>query len=181
MIIDPDTGELLDLTPHTWTLPRTRSTELDAPVVLGVLIDQPTWAAITDGTADPALLAAIASAPPAVRDLLAHPWTAEDLDSTPHAYPTPARLAEFIAVRDRHPVNPTAGPTAAAAADLDHAISVADGGLTIRDNLPSVVRHWHRIKTFGGWTVTRNGRGWKWTSPRGRSYTTGPYDYRLGP
>ena len=120
-------------------------------------------------------------APQAIRDLLAHPWTAEDLDNTPHAYPAPARLAEFIAVRDRHPVNPTAGPTAAAAADLDHAISVADGGLTIRDNLPSVVRHWHRIKTFGGWTITRHHRGWKWTSPRGRSYTTGPYDYRLGP
>ena len=54
-------------------------------------------------------------------------------------------------------------------------------GLTIRDNLPSVVRHWHRIKTFGGWTITRHGRGWQWTSPHGRSYTTGPYDYRLGP
>jgi hypothetical protein len=74
-----------------------------------------------------------------------------------------------------------AGPSAAAAADLDHAHSVRDGGLTIRDNLTCVVRHWHRIKTFSAWTLTRHGRGWQWTSPTGRTYQTGPYDYRLGP
>jgi hypothetical protein len=90
-------------------------------------------------------------------------------------------LAEFIAVRDRHPVNPTAGPTSAAAADLDHTISVRTGGTSTRDNLASLVRYWHRLKTFGGWTVTRHHRGWQWTSPRGHTYQTQPYDYRLGP
>src|SRR5207248_8478712 len=176
MVIDPDTGELLDLTGRSWRLPRTRPTELDAPVVLSVIIDQPSWQAIRAGTADEALLAAIATAPAAVRAMLAHPWTADDLDATPAAYPAPTRLAEFVAVRDRHPTNPTAGPTAAAAADLDHTRSVADGGATIRDNLTSIVRYWHRLKTHGGWTVQRHHRGWQWTSPRGRTYTTGPYD-----
>src|SRR5207245_7670694 len=38
MLIDPDTGEPLDLTPRTWKLPRTQRTELDAPVVLGVTL-----------------------------------------------------------------------------------------------------------------------------------------------
>jgi hypothetical protein len=181
MIIDPDTGELLDLTPRTWPLPRTATIDLDAPVVLRVIIDQPSWQTITDGTTDQALLAAITAAPAAIRQMLAHPCTAEQLDTTPDAYPAPADLAEFIAVRDRHPVNPTAGPTSAAAADLDHTPSVRDGGQTIREHLAATVRYWHRLKTHGGWTVTRHGRGWQWTSPRGHSYTTQPYDYRLGP
>ena len=113
--------------------------------------------------------------------MLDHPATAEHLDATPAAYPAPARLAEFVAVRDRHPVNPTAGPTSAAAADLDHTRSVATGGTTVRDNLAAITRRWHRLKTHGDWHVARHGRGWAWTSPRGHTYTTQPYDYRLGP
>jgi hypothetical protein len=181
MIIDPDNGELLDLTPRSWPLPRTRATDLNAPVVIGLIIDQPAWQAIRDGSADPDLHQTLANAPQAIRDLLAHPCTADDLDQAPTAYPAPMRLAEFIAVRDRHPVNPTAGPTAAAAADLDHTPAVRDGGQTIRDHLAAVVRHWHRLKTHGGWTAQRTGRGWTWTSPRGHTYQTQPYDYRLGP
>jgi hypothetical protein len=181
MIIDDATGELLDLTPRSWPLPRTAATELDAPVVLSVIITNTQWDAIHDGSADPALLAAVDQAPQAVRDLLTHPRTADRLDDTPAALPPPARLAEFIAVRDRHPVNPGAGPTAAAAADIDHTISVRDGGTTIADNLASLVRRWHNLKTHGGWSVTRIDRGWQWTSPRGHTYQTQPYDYRLGP
>lgn len=181
MVVDDATGELLDLTPRSWTLPRTAATELDAPVTLSVILTLGEWEAIRAGDADPALLAAIDAAPAPVRDMLAHPWTAADLDRTAAAYPTPARVAEFVGVRDRHPVSPTAGPTAAAAADIDHTISVRDGGSTTVDNLASLTRRWHRLKTHGGWTVRRNGRRWEWTSPRGHTYATEPYDYRLGP
>ena len=181
MVVDDATGELLDLTPRTWTLPRTKHTELDAPVVVSVIVTKNTWDAIRTGTADSTLHAALDAAPQAVRELLAHPWTADELDATPDAYPAPARLAEFIAVRDRHPTSPTAGPTAAAAADNDHVVAFDDGGPTTRDNLTSPTRRWHNLKTHGGWTVTRHGRGWQWTSPRGRTYQTQPYDYRLGP
>src|SRR5438270_6123194 len=181
MLIDPDTGELLDLTPRTWKLARTQRTELDAPVVLGVILTTQQWHTINDGTADPQLREAIGNAPHAVRDMLAHAWTADTLDNTPTAYPAPARLAEFIAMRDRHPTNPAAGPTAAAAADLEHVIAASKGGKTISENLTYEVRRWHNLKTHGGWTVQRHGRGWKWTSPRGRTYYTQPYDYRNGP
>ena len=181
MLIDPDTGELLDLTPRTWQLPRTKATELDAPVVLGVIVTTDMWQAIADGTADPALLAAIEQAPQAVRDLLAHAWTADDLDNHPERYRPSARLAEFITTRDRHPTNPTAGPTSASAADIEHVTPHAKGGTTTRNGLTTNVRRWHNHKTHGGWTVQLHGRGWKWTSPRGRSYYTQPYDYRLGP
>jgi len=181
MVIDDATGELLDLTPRSWKLPRTANTELDAPVVLSVILTKSQWDAICTGTANPEIASAIAQAPSAVRTMLAHPWTADTLDNNPTAYPPSARLAEFIAVRDRHPVNPTAGPTAAAAADIDHVISASHGGQTVRVNLASYVRRWHQLKTHGGWTVRRTSVGWTWTSPRGHTYQTQPYDYRLGP
>jgi hypothetical protein len=180
MLIDDD-GELVDLTARTWRLRRTRGTELDAPVLLGVLVDKTTWQALTNGTADPALLAALAAAPRAVQDMLACPLTADELDDRPDAYPAPSRLAEFVAMRDRHPTNPTAGTSAASAADIEHPQPFVNGGRTVRANATAVVRYWHRLKTFGGWTVERHGRGWLWTSPKGRQYVTGPYDYRLGP
>ena len=181
MLIDPATGELLDLTPRTWQLRRTKPTELDAPVVLGITLPTDLWHAITNGTADPALLTAIEQAPQAVRDMLGHAWTADELDNRPDVYRPSARLAEFISTRDRHPTNPTAGPTAASAADIEHHQPFDQGGVTTRDGLTTCVRHWHNLKTHGGWTVQRHRRGWKWTSPRGRTYYSEPYDYRLGP
>ena len=45
-------------------------------------------------------------------------------------------------------------------------------------NLTALTRRWHILKTHSGWTVTRHDRGWQWTSPTGRTYTTQPYDYR---
>ena len=84
-------------------------------------------------------------------------------------------------MRDRHPTNPTAGPTAASAADIEHVTPHGKGGTTTRHGLTTNVRRWHNHKTHGGWRVKRHGRGWLWTSPRGRSYYTEPYDYRLGP
>jgi hypothetical protein len=113
--------------------------------------------------------------------VLLAPVTADDLDATPAAYPVPARLAEYIAIRDRHPTNPTAGPTAASAGDIEHVVPARRGGTSTRDNCTTNVRRWHNLKTHGGWTVQRHQRGWKWTSPNGRTYYTQPYDYRLGP
>src|SRR3954462_1874730 len=133
MLIDPTTGEMVDLTPRTWRLARTKPTELDAPVVLGITVTTDLWHAINDGTADPGLLAAITAAPQAVRDMLAHAWTADELDNQPDVYRPSARLAEFISTRDRHPTNPTAGPTAgptaASAADIEHHHPFHQGGV----------------------------------------------------
>jgi len=72
-------------------------------------------------------------------------------------------------------------PTAASAGDCEHVEAASRGGQSVRANLTYNVRRWHNLKTHGGWTVQRHGRGWLWTSPRGRSYYTEPYDYRLGP
>ena len=113
--------------------------------------------------------------------LVLAPVTADALDAHPFTYPPRADLAEFVALRDRHPTCPTAGPTSAAAADLDHLTSERDGGPSTKDNLHSPTRRWHVLKTHAGWTVSRTGRGWTWTSPAGRHYFIEPYDYRLGP
>src|SRR3954453_15414394 len=181
MLIDPASGEMLDLTPRTWRLPRTKPTELDAPVVLGVTITTDLWRSITDGTADPTLLAAIEQAPPAVRDMLTHPWTADELDTHPDVYRPSARLAEFIATRDRHPTNPTAGPTSAPAPDIERPQPyhprrgrTRHGGPPTRDGPTTCVRRLHNLKTHGGWNVQPPGRGWLWTSPRGHSYYAEP-------
>jgi hypothetical protein len=113
--------------------------------------------------------------------MLDYPLTANDLDNRPDAEtPTPA-LAEYVANRAGHPVNPAAGPTAASAGDLDHHDARRQGGKTVRVNLGPIVRRWHRLKTFADWTVSQVKRRWEWTSPTGRKYTIEPHDYRLGP
>ena len=183
MVIDPATGELLELTPGSWFLPATSSAHRQ-PVCLKVIVDQPTAQALIEGRhadLDPALLAAIDTAHPAIRAMLAAPRTAEQLDAHPDDERPGAALSEFVATRDRYPTNPTAGPSPAKAADREHTISRRHGGRTIRDNLTSVVRRWHNPKTHGGWTVRKVNRDWQWTSPLGRTYTTRPFDYRLGP
>ena len=196
MLIDPATGELVDLTPQRWTMsPDDPDAVHLPPVELGLVLDTALHAALTTGdvtdlSADQRALVravtdALGKAPTDLRqllsDLLAAPITAEGLDDHPDAYPPRADLAEFVALRDRHPTNPTAGASSAAAADLDHIVSERDGGPSTRDNLHSPTRRWHVLKTHAGWTVTRTGRGWTWTSPTGRRYFIEPYDYRLGP
>jgi hypothetical protein len=180
LLIDPETGELLDLSPREIMLPPLDDTRHRRPVELHVVVTTEQWQAMRSGD-DAALIAALAMANPELRELLRAPPTAAALDRTPDAYPAPVRLAEFVGARDRHPTNPAAGLCAAGAGDIDHVISVRDGGRTVRDNLHSPTRRWHRLRTHGGWTVVRQGRGWQWTSWTGLTVRTRPHDYRLGP
>jgi hypothetical protein len=176
MVIDTD-GHLVDLTPRTWLLPPTDTTAHAAPVEL-LLTTTACWADLP-----PDLQAAVNASPLAglLRELLDYPLTSDDLDATPDAENPSAPLAGHVTTRAAHPVNPCAGPTPAAAGDIDHHDARADGGTTIRTNLGPLVRRWHRIKTFDDWTIHQINRDWEWTSPTGRRYTVEPHDYRLGP
>jgi hypothetical protein len=194
LLIEPSHGELVDLTPRSWTLPGRTDGQRSA-YLLDLIVE--TWqrtALLTGDITDltpaqvatvQALQTALDSCDPALRDvllaLLAFDVTAESLDDDPDAETPSAALAEFVCVRDRHPVNPCAGPTPATAGDLDHVIPRSQGGTTTRTNLAPLTRRWHRLKTFGGWQLRRHGRGWEWTSPTGRKHHTYPHDYRLGP
>jgi hypothetical protein len=195
MLISPDTGELDDLTRNSWPLAPTAGVGELPLVDLHVTVE--TWLHValtvgdlTDLTSEQrhvvrGVCTALAGAPASLRSvidaLLSAPVTADVLDGAPDAYEPSTALAEFVGLRDRHPTNPTAGPTSAAAADIDHVVPFGDGGRTVRDNLASISRRWHLLKTHAGWTVTHTETGWTWTSPTGRSYATQPYDYRLGP
>lgn len=196
VLIDPQSGEMLDLTPRRWTLlPDGRATGHPAPYELGLIVETHLHTALTTGdlsglTADERDLvhrvsAALAAAPADVRDvvsdLLAAAVTAHELDRAPDAYPPRADLAEFVGWRDRHPTSPAAGQSSAAAGDQDHLLSAREGGPSSRDNLHSPTRRWHRLRTHAGWLACRNGRAVRWTAPSGRTYLIDPYDFRLGP
>lgn len=178
LLFDEATGELVDLTTRSFSLPPTTRAAHRAPVELHILMSTSDWHAVQAGD-DPRMAAAVEAGPSAIRAMLAAPLTAAELEHKPDAYPAPAALADFVATRDRHPANPGAGLSAAHASDLDHVVSARNGGKTVRDNLATATRRWHRLRTLGGWTVRRVGRGWQWTSPVGRTTTTRPYDYRL--
>jgi hypothetical protein len=196
VLVDERTGELLDLTPTSWSWPATAaSTEHAGPYTLYVVVTRALWAAMATGDVTGLsdsdldelhrLKDALAECEDERRELilalLSHPRTADDLDSTPDAYPVPSRLAEFVALRDRHPMTPTASPVAATTGDADHTTSFAEGGLSVRDNLTTPTRRWHLAKTLGGWSLHRISRHWVWFSPRGRQYRVDPHDYRRGP
>jgi hypothetical protein len=67
--------------------------------------------------------------------------------------------------------------------DIDHLIPYADGGRTEPENLISLCRFHHRLKTFGGWQPAPIPAGpadiapaIEWTSPTGRHYLAPPDD-----
>ena len=64
----------------------------------------------------------------------------------------------------------------AARCEIDHAIAWDDGGGTDLDNLGSLCKHHHQLKTFGGWRITSSNRAGEcsWRSPLGRVYEHRP-------
>ena len=59
--------------------------------------------------------------------------------------------------------------------DRDHTVPFDDEGppgQTVEHNLGKLVRHHHRIKTHGGWTVTQDHGRFTWISPHGRVFVT---------
>ena len=77
---------------------------------------------------------------------------------------------EQAALLDRTCVHPFC-TRRARACDLDHIEPYLAGGQTASANLAPLCRRHHRLKTFGGWSYERVGRGrYRWTSPGGRRY-----------
>jgi len=170
LLVDDDTGELADLTHESFRLPAADGVQRPVCHELAVVVRLSEL---------PALRAELTDVPPALRNLLDAPVTAETLDATLDAYPVPVRLAEFATTRERFPSNPCAGESAASAGDIDHIEPVANGGRTTRDNLHAPTRRWHLLRTHTGWRVDRYADGTRgWTSPLGRTAVTRPHDYR---
>lgn len=83
-------------------------------------------------------------------------------------------LTRWINVRDRTCRAPGCR-VPARAADIDHTVDHATGGLTTHDNLAITCRHHHRLKHEGGWHLKQPTPGHLvWISPAGRRYSRDP-------
>ncbi|MGH3509555.1 MAG: HNH endonuclease signature motif containing protein [Nocardioidaceae bacterium] len=88
-------------------------------------------------------------------------------------YEASPRIAEHVALRDRTCVFPHCGRPARRC-DRDHILPYDPDGppaQTITDNLASLCRSHHRLKTHGGWRYAQVEPGrFLWTSPLGHRY-----------
>jgi Domain of unknown function (DUF222) len=99
-------------------------------------------------------------------------------DESP-GYRPPPRLREYIAARDVTCRSPVCGQPAWRA-DLDHTIPYDQGGRTCRCNTGGGCRRHHQLKQHPRWKLEQTKPGvFTWTTPAGRTYTTGPDSHPL--
>lgn len=108
------------------------------------------------------------------RRLLTDPVTRELLDYGRTTYAPPARLAAFVAARDRTCRLPTCEHPATAA-DIDHKQPFNRGGATSAANTWALHDAHHFARTHHGYTIHTDARGitW-WTTPAGLHYAVDP-------
>jgi hypothetical protein len=115
------------------------------------------------------------------------PGLAVDLEPIPvsdcdHRHQTTAHdpsdhLRHLVEVRDGECDYPPCR-RAAARCDFEHTTPWEDGGLTCSCNAGPRCRHHHHTKQAPGWRVEQHQPGYRaWTTPAGRTYTTGPTTY----
>lgn len=109
------------------------------------------------------------------RRLLTDPMTGTVLDVGTTRYRAPSGLDRFVRLRDQACRWPGC-TTPATRCDLDHTRSFPDGP-TSEDNLVTLCRRHHRLKTLAGFTTEQDSDGhWRLTTPTGRVITTEPPD-----
>jgi hypothetical protein len=86
-------------------------------------------------------------------------------------------LRHLVQVRDGECTWPPCR-RAAGRCDFEHAIPWDKGGRTCACNAGPRCRHHHHAKQAHGWNVEQQLPGYHiWTTPAGRTYTTGPMQY----
>ncbi|HZU54695.1 MAG TPA: DUF222 domain-containing protein [Actinocrinis sp.] len=99
------------------------------------------------------------------------------LHADARTYRPTASVERLVRLRDRHCMFPGCAMPAARC-DLDHIIPFdhhrpEHGGATTPQNLHSLCRRHHRLKTAGSWKVAREGEGEVvWSAPTGHGYST---------
>ncbi len=90
----------------------------------------------------------------------------------------PSRLLRHLArVRHQNCTRPGCRRPAGQC-DLDHTVPYDQGGLTCLCNIGPACRRDHHCKQAPGWGLTQSAPGYlTWTTPAGRTYTTGPTTY----
>jgi len=88
-------------------------------------------------------------------------------------------LRHLVQIRDAECTWPPCR-RAARRCDFEHAIPWDQGGRTCTCNGGPRCRHHHHAKQAPGWKLEQNQPGYHtWTTPAGRSYTTGPAEYPI--
>ena len=99
-----------------------------------------------------------------------------------HRYESPghdpsARLRHLVQVRDGACTFPSCSRLAREC-DFEHGIPHEQGGRTCACNCHACSRSCHRLKQRPGWSVAPTASGWhQWTTPSGRTYAQGPWQY----
>jgi hypothetical protein len=114
-------------------------------------------------------------------------WFTVDLYPVPvsecdHRYESPghdptARLRHLVQVRDGACTFPACSRLAREC-DFEHAVPHEQGGRTCACNCHACSRSCHQLKQRPGWSVTQTAPGWhQWSTPSGRTYRQGPWQY----
>ncbi len=148
------------------------------PITVNVTIDLPTLMGLAENPgqlsgygASPASLARSLASDGKWRRFITDPTTGALLDYGRESYEPPQALVDFLLARDRTCRFPGCRAPARLS-DLDHAQSWESGGETSAQNLGSLCRRHHRMKTHGGWKLESNSDGsCLWTSPEGKIYS----------
>jgi hypothetical protein len=89
------------------------------------------------------------------------------------------RLRHLVQIRDGECTWPPCRRTARAC-DFEHALPWDQGGRTCACNAGARCRHHHLAKQDPGWRLDQHLPGYHtWTTPSGRTYTTGPTEYPI--
>jgi Domain of unknown function (DUF222) len=117
-----------------------------------------------------------------LRRLVTDPMTGHLLDYGQTTYTVPPALADYLIAKNVCSASPHSSVDARIA-DMEHNTPHDQGGATDPINVTPVDRRWHRAKTHGDWTYTKNTDTdvVTWTSPHGLTCRVEPHDYRLGP
>src|SRR5690606_28414736 len=108
------------------------------------------------------------------RRLVTDPTGTEVLDVGRTRYQPTAAIADHVRERDRTCVRPGCSAPARGC-DLDHEHEWHRGGVTSVDNLGSLCRRDHVVKSIGAFTVAHGSdRTYAWTTPTGHGYLPRP-------
>ncbi len=87
------------------------------------------------------------------------------------------RLRHLVQIRDGECTFPPCRRQARNC-DFEHAVPYDQGGRTCACNAGARCRHHHHAKQDPGWRLDQHLPGYHtWTTPSGRTYTTGPASY----
>jgi len=147
------------------------------PISINVTIDLPTLLNMAENPGQlsgygpiPASLARELAADGNWKRFITDPTSGELLDLGRKSYRPSQHLVDFLIARDRTCRFPGCRYPAHRS-DIDHVTPWDDGGKTTPENLGSLCRRHHRLKTHGGWKVTSASDGsCEWISPNGKHY-----------